>query len=283
MRWRWEIFAWRVAATGYWIGSCRPAHWCCGGLAATVPGSGPTHRFLDNERTSPTAILETLAWRTQEACAGRRIVAVQDTTEVNFAGRDRGRTGLGAAGNGVALGFFIHPVVAVDAEDGAVLGLVDAEIWTRDGAAKPARRRRGFADKESGRWLGGEESAAAGLASAAQVIVVGDRESDIYPLFARRPAAVELIVRVAQNRTLASGERLFDAALAERGTIEVSLPAKPGQKPRRARRRLSAGPLTLARPRHGLVEGDPAGLTLNVVESLEIDPPEGVKALHWRL
>ena len=47
---------------------------------------------------------------------------------VNFSGRDRGRRGLGPAGNGKALGFFIHPVVAVDAEDEAVLGLVDSAI-----------------------------------------------------------------------------------------------------------------------------------------------------------
>jgi hypothetical protein len=252
-------------------------------LGGDRAGELATHRFLDNRRVSYEAILETLAARTQEACAGRRIVAVQDTTEVNFAGRDRGRRGLGPAGNGKALGFFVHPVVAVDAEDGAVLGLVDAAIWTRADGAKPERRKRCFEDKESHRWLDGAMSAAARLGAARQVIVVGDRESDIYPLFARRPEGVDLIVRVAHNRALASGERLFDAPLAERGSHEVPLRAKPGQKARRARLRLSAGSLTLARPRNGVAEGDPATLTLNVVESLEIDPPKGVKALHWRL
>jgi hypothetical protein len=174
-------------------------------------------------------------------------------------------------------------VVAVDAEDGAVLGLVDAAIWTRAGVAKPERRKRCFEDKESRRWLSGAVSAAARLGAARQVIVVGDRESDIYPVFARRPKEVDLIVRVAHNRALASGERLFEAPLAGRGTHEVPVRAKPGQKARCARLRLSAGPLSLARPRHGVPEDDPATLTLNVVESLEIDPPQGVKALHWRL
>ncbi len=241
------------------------------------------HRFLDNERVRAAAIVDALAWRTAEACAGRRVVAIQDTTEVNFAGRDRARRGLGPAGNGAALGFFIHPLVAVDAEDEAVLGLLAAEIWTRDGAVKSDRRKRCFEDKESRRWLEGAASASARLGAARQVIVVGDRESDIYPVFARRPAEVELIVRVAQNRTLASKERLFDAPLGARGALTVAVCAKPGYKARDARLRLRAGSVTLARPHNGAARGDPHSLTLNRVETVEIAPPKGVKALHWRL
>ncbi len=241
------------------------------------------HRFLDNERVSAAAIVDALAWRTCEACSGRRVIAVQDTTEVNFAGRDRARRGLGPAGNGVALGFFIHPVVAVDADDEAVLGLVDATIWTRDGAARPERRNRCFEDKESRRWLAGAVSAGQRLGAAREVIVVGDRESDIYPVFARRPAEVGLIVRVAQNRRLASEELLFDTKLDARGARTVAVRAKPGQKAREARLRLRAGSVTLARPRNGAEPGDPPSLTLNVVETVEHAPPKGVKALHWRL
>ena len=210
------------------------------------------------------------------------MVAAQDTTEVNFSGRDRGRRGLGPAGNGKALGFFIHPVVAVDAEDEAVLGLVDAEIWTRDGTPKAARRQRRFEDKGSRRWLDGA-AAAARLGAARQVIVVGDREFDIYPVFARRPDDVELITRVARNRSLVSGDLVFDAPLEARGALEVAVGAKPGHKARRARLRLSAGPVRLARPRNGAEGEDPDSLTLNLVETVEIAPPKGAKALHWRL
>lgn len=246
-------------------------------------GEISSHRFLDNERVWAEAIVDGLAWRTEEACLGRRVVAVQDTTEVNFAGRDRGRRGLGPAGNGVALGFFIHPVVAVDADDEAVLGLVDATIWTRDDAAKASRRQRCFANKESRRWLDGAISAERRLGGAREVIVVGDRESDIYPVFARRPRAVGLIVRVAQNRALASKGLLFDAPLAARGTLDVAVRARPGQSARTARLRLRAGSVTVARPRNGAEPDDPPSLTLNVVETVESAPPKGVKPLHWRL
>ncbi len=246
-------------------------------------GEVACHRFLDNERVDCEVIVDALAWRTAEACVGRRVVAVQDTTEVNFAGRDRGRRGLGPAGNGKALGFFIHPVVAVDAEEDAVLGLVAAAMWTRDDATSADRRGRRFEDKESRRWLDGACSASARLAGAGEVIVVGDRESDIYPVFARRPDDVGLIVRVAQNRALASKERLFDAPLGARGELVVAVRAQPGHKARHARLRLKAGAVRLARPRNGVERDDPDSLVLNMVETVEIAPPQGVKALHWRL
>ena len=149
--------------------------------------------------------------------------------------------------------------------------------------AKAARRQRRFEDKESRRWLDGAISASARLGAARQVIVVGDREADIYPVFARRPDDVELIARVAQNRSLASGARVFDAALGARGELVVPVRAKPGQKARQARLRLSAGTVRLARPRNGAERDDPESLTLNVVETVEIAPPKGVTALHWRL
>ena len=56
-----------------------------------------------------------------------------------------------------------------------------------------------------------------------------------------------------------------------------------GHKARRARLRLSADPVRLARPRNGAEGEDPDSLTLNLVETVEIAPPKGAKALHWRL
>ena len=53
------------------------------------------HRFLGSERVTPQAILDEAAARTAQACAGRRVVVAQDTTEINFSGRDKGRRGLG--------------------------------------------------------------------------------------------------------------------------------------------------------------------------------------------
>src|SRR5450755_2922931 len=99
-------------------------------------GELAAHRVLSSTRVTPDATLRCLSQRTAAAVAGRRIVAAQDTTEVNFPGRQS--RGLGPAGNRnrrlpiQTPGFLIHAMIAVDADADAVLGLVDAEIWTRE-------------------------------------------------------------------------------------------------------------------------------------------------------
>ena len=73
-----------------------------------------------------------------------------------FAGRAANRCGLGAAGDGVSAGFSCVSLVAIDSETEAVLGLLDAQIWTRENAIEAApRRQRAIEDKESMRWLRG--------------------------------------------------------------------------------------------------------------------------------
>lgn len=180
-------------------------------IGETRSGEMAVHRFLSSPYVSTENIVTTCAARTVAQCRGRRILAVQDTSEINFAGRDKKRRGFGAAGNGKTPGFFIHPVIAVDVETEAVVGLVDAAIWTRREGKNLPRRDRPFEEKESARWLSSCTATAQRLGTAATVTMVADRESDIYPLFAHRPAGVDLIVRVAQNRSLADGERLFAA------------------------------------------------------------------------
>jgi hypothetical protein len=66
--------------------------------------------------------------------------------------------------------------------------------------------------KESIRWLRGVERAGELLTNAASVVVVGDRENDIYSCFARRPKGVDLIVRAAQDRALVEDASLFASA-----------------------------------------------------------------------
>ena len=184
--------------------------------------------------------------------------------------------------------------------------MVDAEIWTRDGRdggpGASDRRRRVLADKESRRWLAAAEAAAEGLDGAAEIVVVGDRESDIYALFARRPERVHLLARAAiaqrsvsggaagpagrGDRALEDGGRLFAAAAAwpvlGRRTVAVP-PRGPGDRGRVAQVALRAGVTTLRRPRHGRRESDPAGLDVSPVEAVEESPPPGVAPLHWRL
>ena len=129
-------------------------------------------------------------------------------------------------------------MIAVDANAGTVLGLVDNFFLNRQGGERGNHKQRAFEDKDSRRWLTGAESARAlAEAGAACVTVIEDREGDIYECFAFKPANVEKLARAAQDRRLADGTSLFSKAGAweEAGRMTIELPT--ARRPRRAQGR----------------------------------------------
>jgi hypothetical protein len=242
--------------------------------------------FLGSPKVTVDAVMEADVQLTAAAARGRRIVAAQDTTEVNFSGRDKRRKGLGPAGDGKSPGFFAHAMIAIDADDEAVAGLVSAQIWTREAAQVVKDGKRPFESRESARWLKGTQSAAEVLEGAEQIVVVGDRESDIYPVFARKPERIDLLVRAAQDRRLSGSGLLFEAPSAWPvlgGQIVEVAPKGTGDKGRTAKVLLKAGTVTIERPARGCGKTDPKTLTLTMVEASEIDAPAGATPLLWRL
>jgi hypothetical protein len=248
-------------------------------------GELSANRFLGSPHVTPEEILQTAGQRTAAACAGRRIVAAQDTTEINFKDRDRRRKGLGPAGDGQTPGFFCHAMIAIDADEDTVLGVVHAHTWTRSRKRVAARRSRDIEDKESFRWIDASRIAADLLSEAAQLIVVGDREFDIYSQFVRVPPGAHLIVRAAHDRRLADDERLFDAPSdwRELGAMDVHVPpSRPGDPGRTAQVQVKAGRVCIIKPRHGAAT-DPRSVTLTYLEVSETNPPKGKTAIRWRL
>jgi hypothetical protein len=61
--------------------------------------------------------------------------------------------GLRPVKKGNACGVLVHTMVAVDAENGACLGLVGGDVWTRLDLVSTPRRQRPLAERESARWL----------------------------------------------------------------------------------------------------------------------------------
>jgi len=232
-------------------------------------------RFLHNPAVTVSEMVATAGVRTCSQAAGRHVLAIQDTTMVRSA----------VDGLGVAL----HPVIAVDAIDGTVIGLVDAGFFTRKGGQRDGRRERDFAQKQSRRWLEGAEHAAElAAAGAACVTVVEDREGDIYEDFACKPAGVEMLVRAGQDRRLEDGSRLFakPEMLPEAGRMSVDLPAAPGRPARTAVLALRFCPVEIARPKHrkrAAAAALPKSVALTLVEAHEIDPHADGTAAHWRL
>lgn len=227
------------------------------------------NRFLHNEAVTPEEMVTEASAKTAMRCAGRHILAIQDTTVV----RSRGGGGL-----------YLHPVIAVDADEGAILGLVHASFLSRQSGRKQARASLPVAAKESQRWLDGADRAAEICAGADRVTVIADRESDIFAAFASRPADVDLLVRVAQDRCLEDGGKLFDRAdaLPVSAQVTIDLPAKPGRKAREAVLAVRFTDIELARPGNAAKSGLPKSVSLRLVDVREVDPPAG-ETIHWRL
>ena len=242
-------------------------------------------RWLNN----PSVTSSEMALHSAEALlarvAGLHVLAIQDTTELNYA-RHAGRVrGLGASGNGIDPGLFVHPVLAIDADSKALLGLAGMQIWTRRGPASPDYRSLPIEAKESYRWIQGATSAKSALAAAAMVTVIGDRESDIYEEFDRIPdARTHLLTRACRDRALADGGRLF--GIAEAWPIQhhfkLEVRAQPGRPARTARIALRFGEVTIKRPGNCSDPDAARQLTLRLVEVKELDPTVE-EPIHWRL
>jgi hypothetical protein len=248
-------------------------------------------RFLRNASVTAAEMSAHAAARTARCVAGREVVAIQDTTELMLGGLRARATGFGPVGRGGAsAGLLLHPVLAVEAGTGALLGLVDAKVWNRDGGKVTARRGRATAAKESQRWLDGAARAGAVLAAAASITVVADRESDIYEQFVGRPANVHLIIRAAQDRRIGAADEpapallfAFADALPEQGRLALTIPAAPGRKARATELALRFSPVVLRKPRHGAARELPATVRLTLVDVRETSRPAEGEPVHWRL
>lgn len=241
-------------------------------------------RFLSNPRVTVDRLIAGWGERTAAACAGRHVLAIQDSSDINFRTTAGRRRGLGEIGKGVGRGLVLHAMLAVDAHTRDCLGLVSGRIWTRHGRRSIPHRKRPLSDKESARWLSTAEAAKEVLSVAALVTVVADRESDIYTEWARVPGpGFHLLTRAMHDRAIAEGGRLSTAELAPAGTAEIDLVARPGRPARCAKLTARFGQVSLKRPGDTPETGLPATVTVGLVEVVETDPPADVEPILWRL
>src|SRR5258708_2013762 len=109
-------------------------------------------RFLDNTKVTTERLIEGWSEQTGPAAAGRHVLAIQDTSEINFRTTPERRRGLGEIGKGVGRGVLVHAMLALDADNGSCLGLVAGRIWPRQGRGAISPDHRGAGGKEPDRW-----------------------------------------------------------------------------------------------------------------------------------
>jgi hypothetical protein len=243
-------------------------------------------RFLANRKVSLEALLAGWGEQTAVAAAGRHVLAIQDTSEINFKTTSERRRGLGKIGKGVGHGLLLHAMLALDAESDACLGLVSGKIWTRAGRVTVPHKKRPLEDKESLRWVSTAEQAKQVLSAAVRVTVVDDREGDIYAKWATVAAQdFHLLTRSMHDRVLATGESMYETAakLSVADTATIELAARANRPARQAKLALRFGRVMLKRPQ-GLPHDMAKTVELTLIEVVELDAPAEVdEPLHWYL
>lgn len=241
-------------------------------------------RFLNNERVTVARMVMRMRQRMAPAAAGRHVLAIQDTSEINYESKRGRKRGLGTVGNGSDLGLFVHPVLMVDAATGQGLGLADVQVWRRFKTKAADYRKQPIEDKESYRWLKGPLRARWRLANTTTLTVIDDREGDIYEKWARLPdRRTQLLSRACRDRAMADGATLFDvmAALPQRHRFAVDLPRRPGQRQaRRACLAVRFGPVRIRRPTSCSDPTAPPEIELSAIEVRELDPPPGEEPIR---
>ena len=242
------------------------------------------NRFMANCRVTVECLIEGWGEAASQACAGRHVLAIQDTSEINFATTPSRRRGLGEIGKGNGHGLLLHPMLGVDAETGGILGLVTGRIWTREGRVQTPHSQRRLEDKESERWLSTAEAAKPILAAAAMVTEVSDRESDIYAKWTRVPeAGFHILTRAMHDRKIEGRKKLSTASLTCGGEKLLELRARPGRPARTARLAVRFGQVQVKRPKNTIEGDEPKSVALTLVEVTEIDAPPGAEPILWRL
>jgi len=263
----------------------------CGSRAKTKGA----YRFFEHKAVSMNALLSSHYHSTMERIAREKIqvvLAVQDTTSFNY-DTHADMEGLGPINTRVdgAQGILLHDTMAYTTE-GTALGLVDIQVWARDPSQfgkRATRYQRPIEQKESFKWLKSFRAAARlqrQLGAASTVVSVGDREADVYELFALAksdPAHPKLLVRAESDRRVKDTrvclwEYMESQPVA--GQRVLHIPRKKGRAARDGLLKIRFAQVTLRPPK--LKSSLPA-LSVWAVYVSEVNPPSEKDAVEWML
>jgi hypothetical protein len=189
-------------------------------LATNDSEAKAMYRFFQNDNVKEEEIIRNMSINCNNAVGNKSVLCIQDTSEINLynhrnrINKDDSIGNTNAAYGG--LGFHIHPSFILDAETLIPYGFSDVKIWNRshEKAVKDKSHKRRLIpieQKESYKWLESSLKSKETLSSAKEIIIVQDREGDIYEQFCRVPdSRTHLLVRAKSNRAVEEREKLFD-------------------------------------------------------------------------
>lgn len=225
----------------------------------------------------------------------RDVLILHDDTELDYTTLESLSDDLGQIGRGTRRGYICHNVLAVDAETGEVLGLLDQILHRRAEAPKKRKlsEHRNRQSRESLLWVKGT----ANLPSDWRLIDVADQGASTFEFLEHEThSGRRFVIRNGKSRKCHAGHertgpkydlKTYAQSMPELGRFTMDVQSQGGQKPRQRRDDaefvVRGGAVLLLRPHakcgnHG---NDP--LPLYVVLVTELNPPKGEKPIEWLL
>jgi len=217
------------------------------------------------------------------------LLAVQDTMAVNY---DTHKKMVHLGYNcEKSLGINVHSCLLIT-PDGVTMGLVDQTINTRETNKDPhsphEKQKRKIQDKESGRWLQTMQTAQNNAPEGTKLVHIADREGDIYEWYHLAQSTNQsFVIRAKHDRLTPEGTHIWEevARSKPKGQIKllVAKNSKSQTEEREAILTLRYITTRIQRPSNRTEPELPSELTINLVNVVEEDPPEGVTPIEWML
>lgn len=251
------------------------------------------YRFLRNDKVSEEKLIRELSQRCSKLAKDKVVLSIQDTTEINLRRHSKRvctEKGLGDIVDKNGIGFFIHPSLVVDAATCTPIGFSNIKIWNRpiDMADKYARdyKHLPIEQKESNKWLESCTETKKCLKEAKSVIIVQDREGDIFEQFVRVPDEnTFLLIRSCKNRLTDASEKLWERLESSTllGTYElyISADARRQTVARTAIIEVRGVEINIKRPKNS-ARGEINACKIYAIEAKEVNSTVE-SPVHWRL
>lgn len=252
------------------------------------------YRLCDREQVTHESVIAAARKHTLQqiaACPGP-VLIVHDATELDYTSLTSLADDLGQIGESHGRGYICQNVLAVQAETGDVLGLVDQILHHRDDVPEneTLTEHRERETRESLLWVRGTTH----LPAHAQLIDVSDQGSDTFEFLEHElRSGRRFVIRAHKVRKVYAGHAaigpqhyLKDYAhrLPELGRLTMHVQPQAGRKARKnAEFVVRGGPVLVCPPhaKHGHHGNQP--LPMYVVLVTELNPPAGEKTIEWML
>jgi hypothetical protein len=161
-------------------------------------------------------------------------------------------------------------------------------MWVRPQESKNSKKThktRPIEDNESVRWVEVARETSNIIPDSTKVVMVGDRESDIYEVIALGLEGCEFLIRAAWNRRLNKSDDYLWQAVEKApilGNKSIVVPRGDDKPKRKATVTLQSVTVSINPPRHRKKEKLPAS-TVNALLIREISPPAGIEPIEWLL